>query len=537
MRFKIWCVSVVVVLVSMATVAAVTVREIEKLKANIVAQEAAMRIGSGVELNGNEMLLDFFLQEQKEMVMENSRKNRQTYLPAGSFYKVKPNVSEEAIYKIIQLMPKGAGLHLHDAGLTSSHWVIQNLTYRDNVYMKVDEHDFVFFAVFDGNPGNLTEWEQVQARRSAAGNVEQFDEKLRQNISLLSTDPLTTYSTTAEVRQRFERYLQQMRYLLYNTEIMRDYFRQALEEFKADNVQYIEVRSILSMFTSNVKDALRMFDQVVHEFKKDNPDFIGAKIIMTSLRHPLQETVAEEVQTALTARAAYPDLVAGFDLVEEDENGRPLSFYLQSLTATDGKLPYYFHSAETKWQDTEVDRNVIDALLLNTRRIGHGYGLLKHPKALEMVMTKDTAIEINPISNQILGLVSDLRNHPMAMLASQTYPVVVSSDYPAAWEAAPLSHDFYVVFMATSGQKTSLPFLKQLAVNSIRYSSMTPFDKHVALNKWSQKWDEFVNKTLTLFNLTIHTHSTNGLSPSQTPAGVVFLFTVACFSLIVKVVI
>ena len=53
------------------------------------------------------------------------------------------------------------------------------------------------------------------------------------------------------------------------------------------------------------------------------------------------------------------------------------------------------------WEGTHVDLNLVDAVLLNTTRIGHGFAITKHPQVMKQVLEKDIAIEVCPISNQV----------------------------------------------------------------------------------------------------------------------------------------
>lgn len=53
------------------------------------------------------------------------------------------------------------------------------------------------------------------------------------------------------------------------------------------------------------------------------------------------------------------------------------------------------------WEGTSVDRNLLDAVILNSTRIGHGFALSKHPAVLAEAWKKDIPIEVCPISNQV----------------------------------------------------------------------------------------------------------------------------------------
>lgn len=44
---------------------------------------------------------------------------------------------------------------------------------------------------------------------------------------------------------------------------------------------------------------------------------------------------------------------------------------------------------------------MLDALLFNTTRIGHGYALAHHPLAKELSRLGSVAVELCPISNQV----------------------------------------------------------------------------------------------------------------------------------------
>ncbi len=88
----------------------------------------------------------------------------------------------------------------------------------------------------------------------------------------------------------------------------------------------------------------------------------------------------------------------------------------------------------------------MDLALLNNKRIGHGLNLIYFPKTLELIKKQNKLVEVSPISNQILGYVSDMRNHPARVLLSNGVQCSINSDDPGVYGYEGLGYDFWVAF-------------------------------------------------------------------------------------------
>lgn len=77
---------------------------------------------------------------------------------------------------------------------------------------------------------------------------------------------------------------------------------------------------------------------------------------------------------------------------------------------------------------TTTDGNLIDALLLNSKRIGHGFALARHPYIMQQMKARGVCVELCPISNEVLGLTSRISGHSMYQLLADNVHCTVSSD-------------------------------------------------------------------------------------------------------------
>lgn len=194
------------------------------------------------------------------------------------------------------------------------------------------------------------------------------------------------------------------------------------------SLEIIEIFKILdeSGLEISSEKVIQLLMELVDDFKKDHPQFLGMKVILTIPRNSDKASFANRLQRFVDLRKRFPNFLVGFDLVGQEDLGVPLNNYVEKLKDVSQNGRFYFHAGETNFFNTDADINLIDAILMNAKRIGHGYSLFKHPVLWAALKEKDIAIEISPISNQVLHLVEDLRNHPAAFYISENVPIVVS---------------------------------------------------------------------------------------------------------------
>ena len=99
---------------------------------------------------------------------------------------------------------------------------------------------------------------------------------------------------------------------------------------------------------------------------------------------------------------------------------------------------------------------------------------------MEEVKQHNILVEVNPLSNQILGYVADMRNHPARIFLRNGIQCSVNSDDPGVFGYQGLTYDFFMIYMAW---ELNLKAIKKLVFNSIRYAALEKELKEEALKK------------------------------------------------------
>lgn len=469
----------------------------------ILDAERIMSLGGTMQLSPEEQLANDILMKWKFKEIDEWYQNSQQFNLSRHYFTYRDDIKQSQVYKFIRKMPKGAVLHVHSSMMSGSDYLIQ-LTYEKDLYVCFGDRG-IQLRFSDKLPQRpcTRQWQLMTEARNASQNIEQFDLELKKHFTMITDVDSCTESDINTIWKKFEGTFDVMSGLLNYKPIQEKYFYDALRNFYDDKIMYVEIRTgfhKLYEIDGTVLEQMespRLYQRIAQKFMNDHPDFIGVKLIISKHRLTDEKGIRSALAVTAQVRKEMPEMLAGFDLIGQEDKGKPLIEFLPALReAQNDNINFFFHGGETNAFGVPSDENVLDAILLGSKRIGHGYSLIKHPVLLEIVKAKDIAIEVNVISNSVLALVKDVRNHPLSLYLAMGLPVVLSSDDPGAWDADPLSHDFFVAFMGVASRKDDLRTLKKLAENSLKYSALDYDGKKKALFLFEKQWDQFIRDVI-----------------------------------------
>merc|ERR1719244_74851 len=228
-------------------------------------------------LTSEEAAFNDMVMAEKMKEMEESFETAR-FPPAFSFLESWEDYEKSKVFQIIKTLPKGGILHIHDISMTTIDWLVNNATYRDNLYMKKDNTTLNF--KFMEKP--LKGWEKIQDLREQYGATE-FDKVLKQEF-MMGNDS-GRYETINDAWNRFTYCLIAAAGIIEYKPVFIDYYERALSEFLADGVQYVEIRATLSPLyeldgtSVGPIEVADLFKEITDKFAAAHDDWCGTKLI------------------------------------------------------------------------------------------------------------------------------------------------------------------------------------------------------------------------------------------------------------------
>mmetsp|Transcript_59652 Transcript_59652/g.141945 ORF Transcript_59652/g.141945 Transcript_59652/m.141945 type:complete len:476 (-) Transcript_59652:39-1466(-) len=412
-----------------------------------------------------------------------------------SFLDGKSEYDKSPLLPLMKRLPKGAVLHTHGIASTGMQDVVDLL--------KKDGH----FYIWQGGEGQLEGTikafaDGVKPEEGWVPAVDFPSDKLYGYLTLPSglTNVDEFWATFGNMWQR----------LLPGTGVAPFYLGEngmlwrILERFFATGVIYVEIKE--SIYTPLVEydetpltddQFVQAFADTVAKFCEKNAGFVGAKLIPTCVKFQSPEMVEEGLMRCIAMKEKFPDVIAGFDLAGAEDLPSPIATFepaihrcMKVAEEKNIDLPLLLHAGETNKPDGE---QIVDAVLLGCRRIGHGFALARHPALIEKVKDMKSSLECNPLSNQVLGYFPDLAAHSSLGLFRSGVIMTISPDDPGMWHCDDVSYDFAAVAKAW---RLSLAEIKAFCRNSITESTLDTAKREAALASWEQLWQRWIDTEL-----------------------------------------
>ncbi|KAH8303631.1 hypothetical protein KR018_009178 [Drosophila ironensis] len=480
--------------------------QFEQRRREFVRKEQRMQLGSQLEMSPLEQIANNLLlaAKQADKKINHIRMNYQFRPPSFLGHR---DINKTNLYGLMRRMPKGGLLHIHDSGMMKLD-VIINLANRENLWVcESSEGNYENFRFSKDLPNiKPAEDDNYECSWILAAKYLNINEHtiFRRKLTEVLTIRQSGYEDSEELARQLRRAQRLVHGLVTYKPLWNEFLFNMLSEFYNDGVMYVELRSSLPIMYDlegteyTILDSVGILVMILRMFQSTHTDFIGLKLIYAPSRDFNDSRLDAYLENARLIKSRFPGIFAGFDLNPfGDECNLPVLGEATQLLNVGKDLDFYFHAGESRCPDNnQANTNLIDALLLGSRRLGNSVNIPQHPQVLQALKTLSVAIEVCPLSNHYLQYFDDFRQHPVAYLIAAGYPVVIGSDYPYLWNSTPLTDDFYVAFV---GVVSELQVLKQLALNSFLYSSLSMREQQMALRKWSCRWDRwirsFVNDT------------------------------------------
>ncbi|RDA84554.1 hypothetical protein CP532_3760 [Ophiocordyceps camponoti-leonardi (nom. inval.)] len=465
----------------------------------------------------------------------------------------RPYITKTRLWTIVQRMPKGALLHAHLTAMLPYGVLLEAVFHTPGMVVSASQSldteegrhkaSISFSHINTTTAGNIpiTSTDYVPgtpvfvkaAASSFPGGKDGFV-KYAMSKLVISPEQATHHELGVDqIWRRFQTLFGTAGTLLSYEPIVRTFYRQLFTRLVDDGVNWVEIRAggiRGKLIHSGEQDAdpdldvwWEVMQDEIQRFKgtEKGKRFWGARVIWSDYRGRDRTLLNQSMKMALERKVKFPQLFSGYDLVSQEDRGRSLAdmtpellWFQNEAAALNVSVPFFFHAGETLGDGNSTDSNLFDALLLGTRRIGHGFSLYKHPKLIEFAIENRVMVEVCPISNEVLRLATDILHHPLPALVAHGVPTSISNDDPAmlGQDAAGLSFDFYQVIQAFDN--IGMAGLGALARNSLRWSHFEdqsdaewkrdidlaeqgPGIKAMRLREWDREWEEFCHWVVT----------------------------------------
>ena len=362
----------------------------------------------------------------------------------NDFQSALPSLRPIGLYSIFRRMPKGRLMHAHIEATFSVRYLLSLCLACNDVYVFLEdgsaEYHYCQLAHRAWFPGLEIPAGWVQLKSAVAA-----DPMLKEKIFNLCTFHTTDIDDNIwpKFEAIFDRYKGVTTYRPFFIKILTKVFT----DMASEGLMGVDLRYInQSIFDEDGRrltadEYIDQLKEIEAEVQKTYPYF-DFKVIYCYYKGVPVETVPERLALARHLQEKYPAEFLGYDMVGGEDCGKDLLYYTPVLK--DAGVPIIMHAGETLDPN---NRNIEQALDLGIKRIGHGLNLYRYPDVEARVKAGNVMLEVCPISNQLLGYVGDLKDHPAAGYIKRGLNVTLNSDDCSIFDTTFITDDLLLAYL------------------------------------------------------------------------------------------
>lgn len=379
-----------------------------------------------------------------------------------NFQKALPALRQTQLYRLFRRMPKGRLMHAHiEATFDVRYMISLALSSPDTyVFMQPERDGFRYLqlahkAWFEGGmiPAG---WERLQ---QAVADRPQLKEEL------FDACTSTMDNIDSDIWPKFEAIFDRFKAINNYKPFFVKQYTKVLCDMAEEGLLGVDFRYISQTIFDEDGRQLEPDEYVdlvkeINAAVREKYPWFRVNLIYCYYKGVPAETVPPRLEYARHLLQKYPDVVFGYDMVGTEDCGKDLMYYSEALK--DAGVPIIMHAGESV---DPANRNVEYALDLGIRRIGHGMNLYRYPEVEARVKELGVMLEVCPLSNQLLGYVPDLREHPAACYIKRGLNVTLNSDDCAIFNVAYITDDLLLAYLCWD---LSLADIKRCLLNSLQ---------------------------------------------------------------------
>ena len=277
--------------------------------------------------------------------------------PGMMFALARDTMEKTKSWRIVRKMPKGALLHAHQDAMIDVDWLIDEVLGTEGMVMQAEEslcgptaraQGAVIFRYSKGSLATTSSiWSEeyqashpVSMKEAAAsfpdGATEGFKIWLKSRCTITPEESIKHHHGLDAVWSKFASCFLLLRSLESYEPILRASMQRLLRQLVDDGLRWVDFRWTFAVdfrlegceeVSKDCNDLVRVFSEELKKFKatEEGRNFWGYRFIWTSLRSWGKKKIVDHMKQCILMKKTYPELIAGYDVVGQEDMGRSLA--------------------------------------------------------------------------------------------------------------------------------------------------------------------------------------------------------------------